>query len=141
MTVFGVYTHNLDSKSRVFVPARYRAELGESFVVFPGPDGCLFAYPIEVWNQKIVAAMKNSKTPQERARQRRLFGSAQLLEADKQGRVTLSKTLLDAVGIEGSALFAGVDQRIEIWAPDRYYANISVDDDADLASLYPEIDY
>ena len=41
----GEYNHSIDSKGRVIVPAKFREQLGESFVVTKGLDGCLFGFP------------------------------------------------------------------------------------------------
>lgn len=38
----GQYEHSIDTKGRVIIPAKYREELGENFVVTRGLDGCLF---------------------------------------------------------------------------------------------------
>ena len=45
----GTYDHSIDAKGRVIVPAKFREELGDSFVVTLGLDGCLFVYPQEDW--------------------------------------------------------------------------------------------
>ena len=43
------YSHSIDAKGRVIVPAKFREELGETFVVTQGLDGCLFVFPNEEW--------------------------------------------------------------------------------------------
>ena len=45
----GEYSHSLDSKNRMIVPAKLREGLGEKFVITKGLDGCLYAYPISEW--------------------------------------------------------------------------------------------
>ena len=40
--VKGEYRHTLDAKGRLFIPAKLREELGDSFVVTKGLDQCLF---------------------------------------------------------------------------------------------------
>ena len=40
----GTYEHGLDAKGRVIVPAKLREDLGESFLVTMGLEGCMFAY-------------------------------------------------------------------------------------------------
>ena len=45
----GEYQHNIDQKGRVFMPAKFREELGDKFVVTKGLDKCLFVYPYEEW--------------------------------------------------------------------------------------------
>ena len=45
----GTYQHNLDAKGRVFMPAKFREKLGESFLVTKGIGECLFVYSNEEW--------------------------------------------------------------------------------------------
>ena len=46
----GEYQHTLDSKGRLIMPAKFREELGDKFVLTRGLDNCLFVYPLEEWN-------------------------------------------------------------------------------------------
>ena len=45
----GEYRHSLDDKSRVIVPAKYREQLANQFVLTKGLDGCLFVYTQDEW--------------------------------------------------------------------------------------------
>jgi len=45
----GEYHHNVDTKGRLIVPAKFRDNLGESFVLTRGLDQCLFGYPLDEW--------------------------------------------------------------------------------------------
>ena len=45
----GSSEHTVDSKGRIIIPSRYRDELGESFMITIGVDGCLFIYPMAKW--------------------------------------------------------------------------------------------
>ena len=47
----GQYEHSIDAKGRIIIPAKYREELGDTFVVTRGLDGCLFLYPQAEWAQ------------------------------------------------------------------------------------------
>ena len=64
----GEYQHTVDAKGRMFVPAKFRDELGEKFIVTIGLDRCLFVFPaetFEVYNEKLNAintAIKNTMT-------------------------------------------------------------------------------
>lgn len=40
----GEYTHSIDAKGRVIVPAKFREALGNEFIVTKGLDGCLFVF-------------------------------------------------------------------------------------------------
>ena len=41
MSFVGSYTHTIDAKNRVFIPAKYREELGEEFYITRKFDGYL----------------------------------------------------------------------------------------------------
>ena len=45
----GEYSHNVDAKGRLIVPAKFREQLGDQFVVTKGVDGCLYVYSQEEW--------------------------------------------------------------------------------------------
>ena len=46
----GIYQHTLDAKGRLFIPAKLREELGETFYVTISPEKCLSAYSQENWD-------------------------------------------------------------------------------------------
>ena len=46
----GEYRHNIDAKGRMIIPARFRDELGNRFVVTRGLDGCLRTYTMAQWD-------------------------------------------------------------------------------------------
>ena len=47
----GEYSHALDSKKRIFMPAKYREELGETFVITKSVDKCLTVYTLPEWEK------------------------------------------------------------------------------------------
>lgn len=55
--LIGEYHHNIDEKGRLIIPAKFREEIGNSFVVTKGLDGCLFVYSLVEW-EKIVNKLK-----------------------------------------------------------------------------------
>ena len=48
----GEYSHNVDAKGRLIVPAKFREQLGDQFVVTKGVDGCLYVYSQEEWKRR-----------------------------------------------------------------------------------------
>ena len=82
----GTYEHGLDAKGRVIIPAKLRDGLGESFVVTLGLDGCLFAYPMDEWEDFIDKLKQLPGTKEARKLQRYFLAGAAPCEADKQGR-------------------------------------------------------
>ena len=47
--LIGEYHHNIDEKGRLIIPSKFREEIGNSFVVTKGLDGCLFVYSLVEW--------------------------------------------------------------------------------------------
>ena len=96
----GEYSHTIDAKGRVILPADFRAELGVSFVITKGLDRCLFLYAQAEWE---ALAAKLRQLPLVRAEARALarffFSSARSLECDKQGRFLVPANLRSYAGI------------------------------------------
>ncbi len=117
----GEYTHAIDAKGRVILPADFRAELGVSFVITKGLDRCLFLYAQTEWD---VLAEKLRKLPlvkpEARALSRFFFASARTLECDKQGRFLVPANLRNYAGIalRQDVVLTGTDSRIEVWSRD-----------------------
>ena len=55
--LLGEFNHNIDEKGRLIIPAKLREDLGDSFVICNGLEGCLFVYSQEEWN-KFVAELE-----------------------------------------------------------------------------------
>jgi MraZ protein len=113
----GEYQHSLDEKSRLIIPARFRDDLGEKFVLTRGLDRSLFLYPLSEW-KTIEEKMKTLSTTQADARAfvRLFFSGAVECEPDKQGRISIPPHLREHAGIQRDLYILGVSTRIEIWA-------------------------
>jgi len=110
----GEYRHTIDNKGRLFIPARLREELGESFYVTKGLDGCLFVYSAQSWKaiEEKISALPLSKS---RDLQRNLFASASNCELDAQGRIVVPQKLRAYAGLTKNVTVIGVSNRAEIW--------------------------
>lgn len=119
--LIGEYTHNIDAKGRMIVPAKFRDDLGTSFILTRGLDGCLYGYSIEQWQ---ALRQKLSELPQSRKDARafsRFFNSAASeVEFDKQGRINISPTLREHAGLTKNCRIIGVNDRIEVWDEKRW---------------------
>ena len=118
--LIGEYHHNVDEKGRLIIPAKFREEIGNSFVVTKGLDGCLFVYSLGEW-EKIVARLKKLPFTKKDARMfsRFFLASATVCEFDRQGRINLMNSLTLYAGIKKECAIIGVNDRLEIWALDR----------------------
>lgn len=109
----GEYQHTLDAKGRLFIPAKLREELGDSFVVTKGLDNCLFVYPREAWE---TLEKKIGQLPMSQNKVRRFFLSSAIDAAvDKQGRIVVPPVLRAYAGLEHDVTIIGMLDRAEIW--------------------------
>lgn len=113
----GEFQHSLDTKGRIIVPAKFREDLGEKFILTRGLDNCLFVYPKEEWALMEEKLKKLPLTKADaRAFVRFLFSGATECELDKQGRILIPVNLRDYSNIDKDAVIIGVSNRVEIWS-------------------------
>lgn len=113
----GEYHHSIDNKGRLIIPAKFREDLGEMFIITRGLDQCLFGYPLSEWKileEKLKGLPLTKKDA--RAFTRFFFSGATESELDKQGRVNLPAPLLQYAKLEKDCVILGVSNRIEIWS-------------------------
>lgn len=117
----GEYQHSIDPKGRLFIPARFREGLGDSFVITKGLDGCLFAYPRPEWDalEQKLKSLPFTKGDA-RAFVRFFFSGAAICEADKQGRILIPASLREFARLEKDVVVIGVSSRVEIWAKSQW---------------------
>ena len=132
----GEYHHNVDTKGRLIVPAKYRDELGEVFILTRGLDQCLFGYPVSEW-KLIEEKLKGLPLTKKDARSftRFFFSGATECEIDKQGRINIPTPLVNYAKLEKECVVLGVSNRIEIWSKDIWddYFSESADSFAEIA--------
>ena len=119
--LIGEYHHNIDEKGRLIIPSKFREEIGASFVVTKGLDGCLFVYSLIEW-EKIVNRLKKLPFTKKDARtfSRFFLSSATVCEFDRQGRINLVNSLIDYAGLKKECAIIGVNDRLEIWPLDKF---------------------
>ncbi len=121
------YSHAIDAKGRMILPARFREELGEKFVLARGLDECLIIYPTDRWEamaQKLRQLPSTKKAVREL--RRFLIGQSVEVECDRQGRILIPANLLAYAKLSKNAKVVGVGDTIEIWNPtlhDEQYAD------------------
>lgn len=131
----GEYTHTIDDKGRVTIPARFRAELAAGMVVTRGFDQNLMVYPIEEWlemAERVAARPVSDESV--RAFRRRIFAGATDLEPDRQGRIVLPQYLREFAGIDGDVVVAGNYDYVELWNAEAWRAvRLAVEDNDDVS--------
>ncbi len=145
----GANTLNLDSKGRLAIPNRFRAELmqrcGGKMVVTVNntKERCLWLYPLDEWElieQKIVALPSFDANHQRL--KRFLVGYASDVEMDSSGRILLPAPLREYAMMSKEVFLVGQGNKFEIWSGDLWNARCDqwLQEDVDLENLSVEME-
>ena len=120
--LFGAYTHNLDQKNRLAIPAKLRAELGDSFVLTLSPSGekCLLAYTFEDWDDVMRDFLSQPSSEDQMLRQRKLYMNTDKMDLDAQGRMTIPTRLMEQAGFRREVYMLGSGYHLEFWDPEEF---------------------
>ena len=134
--LMGEYQHTIDAKGRLFMPAKLRDDLGGTFILCKGLDGCLFVYDKDEWHKLEVKLNALPMTNKNARTFARFFFSG------KQGRVLLPANLRDFAGLDKNAVIVGVGSRAEIWSAERWqeYNDANADDADAVAAQLADMD-
>lgn len=132
----GQYHHSIDNKGRLFIPARLREELGETFYVAIGMGKCLAIYSDECW-AGVTAQLDSLPYSKTRDAMRMLYANAVKCEPDAQGRILLPAKLRQFANLSKNVAIIGVSKRAEIWDEDTWneMENAALNSDAMLNAM------
>jgi MraZ protein len=114
----GEFRHFIDEKNRITIPARWRRDAAEEFIILAeATHQFLLVMSPEEFSRMSAAAEAD---PNVSARDRRVFfrqlhSRAQHATADKQGRLVLPVDLCQKLGLKGEVVLVGGRGRFEIW--------------------------
>ena len=99
--LIGEYSHSLDVKGRLIMPAKLREDMGENFIITTGLDGCLFGFSMSEW-QKFEDKLKTLPITNKNARNfvRFFLSGATECEIDKQGRFLIAGNLREYASMD-----------------------------------------
>ncbi|BFU60101.1 MULTISPECIES: division/cell wall cluster transcriptional repressor MraZ [Rodentibacter] len=129
----GAAAVNLDSKGRVAIPTRYRAEIieknqGQMVCTVDIRQPCLLLYPLDEWEKVEEKLLSLSNfDPNQRRLQRVMLGYATECEMDAQGRILLSGPLRQHAKLEKGLMLVGQLNKFEIWSDTEWSAQIDED--------------
>ena len=124
----GEYNHTIDAKGRLIVPAKFRDQLGEAFVITKGNDGCLSMYTNKAWETFLEKITKLPANKNSREFVRYFVSSAEEVETDKQGRILIPASLREHAGLDKDVVLAGAIDKVEVWDKERWSAANALDD-------------
>jgi MraZ protein len=115
----GGFTHSIDPKGRVSIPAGLRMELqrqSDEAPILAMGKSCLILYPFEQWLKK-AKRLGRLAFPELKIQQaQRLFASrATPCPIDSQGRILIPPEHRKHAKLQREVTIAGVMDRIEIW--------------------------
>lgn len=121
--LIGEYSHTLDTKKRLAIPAKVRKELGESAVLTRGLDTCLSLYPLLEW-QRLTEKLAQLPVGQGNTRSfsRLMLAGATEVEMDQLGRILIPDYLKNYAGLRQKVVIVGVYNRLEVWDEERWNA-------------------
>lgn len=137
----GEYQHNIDTKGRIIIPAKFREELGETMVVTRGLDGCLALYTMNQWKQVVDNLRKLPTTKREaRIYTHMIMSKAAECDVDNQGRIRIPSHLTLDAHIEKHCVVVGVNDHVEIWDQEKWrtYLEMASDSFEDIAESLTE---
>lgn len=119
--LLGEYTHTLDPKKRLSLPAKFRQEMGRKVVLTYGLDKCLALYSEKEW-EKIAEKLASLPTGQadNRSFNRLMLAGASEVEVDSLGRILVPDFLKDFASLSTKVVVTGVHSRVEIWNEERW---------------------
>lgn len=115
MSFVGTFSHTLDAKKRVFIPSKFREELGAEFYITRKFDPYLSVYTAKDWEEYVerISALPEADAAE---LQDFILGAAQKCVIDSSGRIVLEERLMKHAKIDKTILFMGAGKQIKIWA-------------------------
>ncbi len=129
----GKYEQTIDAKGRVNIPAKFRPDLGESFVVAFGPvfgENCANVYPKEQW-YAFMERVSQIDVEDRAMIMRFIQDNASECTLDTQGRAVIPGEIRAAAGLTKDIVVVGEHTKVEIWSLDKWkeYSNDAFDMD------------
>lgn len=125
--------HNIDAKGRLFIPATFREELGNSFIVTNGYGRYLHIYTLSEWEKYLAKIDALGLDKKIRDYKRKIMLGSCPTEMDSQGRIVISKEHREFASLEKEVVFIGMTNYIEIWDSRSLAAKLAEDEEEDAA--------
>ncbi len=131
VTFIGEYTAKIDDKGRLVLPSALKNAISREgdkrFVVKKNLfEPCLEMYPFEEWlrqSEELRSSLDLTFNKQHASFWREYMRNRDEVEPDsKFGRISISRKLLESIGVAKEVVFSGNDFKIEIWAKEKFEA-------------------
>ena len=136
MTLLNEHRHVVDAKNRLFIPAKYREELGETFYITRKiVDKCLAIYSEAEW-QKFSEKINTLPDSQVGNIKRFIFSKTAQVTPDSHGRIIVPANLLSYAEIDKNVVIAGVGDHVQIWNESAWDAKEAETDFQEMEALF-----
>jgi len=128
----GEFNVTLEDTGRIALPRRIRDLLkNDKVVITKGPDKCLWMYTTSEWEklENQIIRGTNPFDEESLALRRRIIGPNQVIDVDRQGRVSIPQELRVFAGLNKECVVLGQYNYIEIWAEGRYQAHLDASEE------------
>lgn len=120
--MIGKQRHTIDAKNRIFLPAKFREELGSDIVLSQSITGkCIRVYSRENW-QKFEEKINTLPEIELDDGLFWVFANAERAEVDAQGRIAIPNELKMYAGLTKDIVSVGRGERMEIWDEQEFEA-------------------
>ncbi len=114
--LLGQVESKLSQQFQTAFPKKFRDELGNRIIITKGIDKCLLAVSEQNWETLLEGTREMPFLDKAtRELQRYLFGSADVIKIDKQGRFFMPEYLRVYANMSREIVFVGVQRYVEIW--------------------------
>ncbi|NJN44108.1 MAG: division/cell wall cluster transcriptional repressor MraZ [Anaerolineae bacterium] len=114
----GQYSHSIDSKGRLTIPARFRELLEEGAYISQGFEHNLMVLTPPAFERISDSVNEMSLTdPTARQLKRLIFATADRVDVDGSGRIRIPQFLREITNLDGDAIIVGAGDYFEIWSP------------------------
>lgn len=120
----GTYEHNMDAKNRVFVPAKFREELGDSFYykLYASKEyPSIQLYSKDEFKRKfedpVMPLLSQAKSKDAYAK---IYMGTDEANVDNQGRISIGSVIARKAGLEKCCIFVGFGSYVELMSPEAY---------------------
>ncbi len=114
--MYGEYAHTIDAKGRIFLPAKFRHELGETVHLSWGVNKCICIFSEDEWEKFIESLRVNQKGDIKRI----ITSTSAETDVDSQGRILIPSEMRLRAGLNKTATVIGVGEKAEIWNPESF---------------------
>lgn len=113
----GTEDASVDDKGRIRLSQKKQDRLGNKFVAYQSPLGCLVLFPAAVWEERLSEMLAKPAGDLDRVIATRQLGAMaeDEMRCDVQGRFVIPQRFRDDMKLKGDVVVVGGVDRVEIW--------------------------